>query len=106
MATFHHAPHGHMGLPAAKRNVALITIGIVLAVVALIAGFFFVINLHQYLTVEDRWAADRLLSPSGRAFGVRLIKAAAMKRMTLFGPVSGLSGITGLVLFVLGMRKR
>jgi hypothetical protein len=105
-------PPGHAGFapapaPAPKRrNVALIIIGIVLAVVALGAGVVFLINLHQYLTIEDRWANDPLLSPSARRFGVALIQGAAMKRMTIFGPISGLFGLVGLILFGLGLRKK
>ncbi|MBX3193361.1 MAG: hypothetical protein KF819_40640 [Labilithrix sp.] len=109
-------PYGMMGpqapfaspmIPAQKkRNVALIVVGIVLAVIALGAGVVFVINLHQYLTIEDRWANDPLLSPAARRFGVALVQGAAKKRMTIFGPISGLFGLVGLVLFGLGLRKK
>lgn len=74
--------------------------------IALGAGLVFVMNLHQYLTIEDRWANDPLLSPMARDFGVRIIQKAAMKRMMVFGPTSGVLGLTGLVLGVLGLRKK
>lgn len=63
-------------------------------------------NLHPYLTIEDKWANAPLLSPMARDFGVRIIQKAAMKRMMVFGPTSGLFGIGGLVVGLLGMRKR
>jgi hypothetical protein len=92
--------------PAPKRNVALIIVGCVLALLALGAGVVFLINLNQYLSIEERWANDPLLSPEARRFGVSIIQHAAMKRMTLFGPLSGGLGVLGLVLFFLGLRKK
>ena len=91
---------------AATRNVGLIVVGIVLAVVALGAGVVFVINLSQYLSIEEKWANQPFLSPEARRFGVSLIKRAAFKRMTLFGPISGGFGVLGVVLLLLGMRKK
>ena len=91
---------------AATRNVGLIVVGIVLAVVALGAGVVFVINLSQYLSIEEKWANQPFLSPEARRFGVSLIKRAAFKRMTLFGPVSGGFGVLGVVLLLLGMREK
>lgn len=105
----------HYGYPAAypqpfarqpQRNVALIVIGAILLVVALGAGFVFLMNLNQYLTIEDKWRNERFLDPAAREWGIALIKNAAMKRMMLFGPVSGLTGIGGLVLGILGLRKK
>ena len=89
-----------------QRNVALIVVGAILLVVALLAGAVFLMNLNQYLSIEDKWAHDPYLSPAARDFGVRIIKQAAMKRMMMFGPVSGLTGIVGLVLGFLGLRKK
>jgi hypothetical protein len=91
---------------APKRNTALLIIGALLLLVGLAAGVIFIINLHQYLTIEDRWANDPDLSGAARAFGVRLIKGAAMNRMTIFGPVAGVLGVAGAVLLALGMRKK
>jgi hypothetical protein len=105
-------PHGY---PAAyprpfarqpERNVALIVVGAILLVIALGAGFVFLMNLNQYLTIEDKWANDPFLTPAARDFGVRIIKEAALRRMMTFGPVSGLFGIVGLVLGILGLRKK
>ena len=92
--------------PPAKRNVALIVVGILVFLLAAGAGVVFLINLNQYLSIEERWENDSLLSPEARRFGVSLIQHAAMKRMTLFGPLSGGLGVLGLVLFVLGLRKK
>lgn len=99
-------PHNVLQPASPKRNVALIVVGILLFAVALGAGVVFLINLNQYLSVEDRWADDSLLSPEARRFGVSIIQRAAIKRMTLFGPLSGGLGITGFVLFLVGMRKK
>lgn len=92
--------------PAPKRNPGLIVVGVLLFVLALGAGAAFAINLSQYLSVEERWANDPLLSPEARQFGVSLVQHAAVKRMTLFGPLSGGFGVVGLVLFFLGLRKK
>jgi len=81
-------------------------VGILVFTLALGAGVVFLINLNQYLSIEERWADDPLLSPEARRFGVSLIQHAAMKRMTLFGPLSGGLGVFGLVLFFLGLRKK
>jgi hypothetical protein len=93
-------------MAAPKRNVALIVVGIVLFLLAAGAGVVFLMNLNQYLSIEDRWANEPLLSPEARRFGVGLIKRAALRRMTLFGPISGGFGVLGLVLLVLGLRKK
>jgi hypothetical protein len=89
-----------------QRNVAAIVVGGILLFIALGAGFVFFLNLYQYLTVEDRWAHERVLTPEMRAFGVRIVREASMKRILVFGPISGLSGIGGVVLGVLGLRKK
>lgn len=89
-----------------QRNVALIVVSAILLVIALGAGFAFLMNLNQYLTIEDRWADESFLSPAARDFGVRIIKEAALRRMMTFGPVSALFGIVGLVLGILGLRKK
>ena len=90
----------------ATRNVGLSIAGILLAVVALGAGVVFVINLSQYLSIEEKWASEHFLSPEARRFGVSLIKRAAFERMTLFGPISAGLGVLGVVLTVLGLRKK
>lgn len=94
------------GAHAPKRNVGLLVAGVLLFLLGAGAGVVFLINLSQYLTIEERWANDPLLSPEARRFGVSIIQHAAMKRMTLFGPLSGGLSITGLVLFLLGLRKK
>jgi hypothetical protein len=89
-----------------KRNIALILGGLFLLLIALGVGSVFALNLYQYLTVADRWAADSTLSPVAREFGVRIVEQAAMKRMMVFGPVMGFFGLVGLVLTGLGLRKK
>jgi len=100
---------GMQGGPQAsggKQNPALIAVGAIFLLIAAGVGVLFLMNLYQYMTVEDRWANDTTMIREARAFGVRIIKSAAMKRMTMFGPISGLSGIIGLVLLFLGLRKK
>lgn len=89
-----------------QRNVGLIIGAAILLVIALLAGAVFLMNLNQYLSIEDKWANDPYLTGPARDFGVRIIKQAAMKRMMMFGPISGLTGIAGLVLGFLGLRKK
>jgi hypothetical protein len=91
---------------APTRNVALVVVGVLVFVLGLGAGVVFLINLNQYLTVGERWESNPLLSPEGRRFGISIIEHAAMKRMTLFGPLSAGLGITGFVLFLFGLRKK
>lgn len=88
-----------------SRNIGMIIGGSILLVIALAAGVFFFINLHQYLTIEDRWANDPLMAHN-TTWIVELIKRAAMKRMVIFGSVMGLTGIGGFVLGGLGLRKK
>ena len=53
-----------------------------------------------------REAEHRTRRGEARRFGVSLIKRAAFKRMTLFGPIAGGLGVVGVVLTVLGLRKK
>jgi hypothetical protein len=101
-----HHPQPAAFAPAPKRNVALMVVGIVLGVLALGAGVVFLINLNQYLSIEAKWASEPFLSPEARRFGVSLIKRAALKRMTLFGPIAGGFGVLGLALTLVGARKK
>jgi hypothetical protein len=89
-----------------KRNVVLILIGVVLLFISLGVGAVFAYNLWQYLTVADRWADKPGLIPEARDFAVRIIEQAAMRRMMIFGPISGFFGLIGLVLAGLGLRKK
>ena len=98
--------HGVSGAHARKRNVALIVAGIILCALALGAGVVFTTHLSEYLTVEERWADDSLLSPEAHRFGVSIVQHAAMRRMTLFGPLTAGLGIAGVVLFLRGLRKK
>lgn len=88
-----------------KRNVGMIVGGSILLFLAVIVGGLFIWNLHTYLTVEDRFMEDPTLRMGGRWL-VELVKDASMRRMTIFGPVSGLFGIAGLVVGGLGLRKK
>ncbi len=87
--------------PAKKRNVALIVVGCVLLGVGFLAFLLFAYNAHQYATVEEHFADIQ-----GSAFVVDLIKESDMRRMMIFGPVSAVFGIAGLVMSLLGMRTR
>ena len=91
---------------APKRNLALLITGAALVFFSLLPGALFAMNLYQYATVEDRWAEDGQLGPEAREFGVRVVQEAAMRRMVLFGPVSAVIGLGGLVMFGLGLRKK
>lgn len=91
---------------AGKRNVGLILAGVVVFALALAAGAVFASSLNQYLTVEELWENDELLSPEARRFGVGLIERAALKRMTLFGPLFAGLSVVGVVFFVLGVREK
>ncbi|MEZ4221012.1 MAG: hypothetical protein R3B13_08785 [Polyangiaceae bacterium] len=87
-----------------KRNIILIGIGLFLLIfIALPVFGLFAYNLYQYMTIEDKFAD---LPSYARSFGVEIVKRAAMKRMMIFGPVSGVFGLVGLVLAGLGMRKK
>jgi hypothetical protein len=99
-------PYGGAGGIAKKRNVALILIGCVLILLALIPAGLFLYNLWQYATVEDRWASNPRLSSGAIRFGTRIVKDAAVRRMTMFGPVAMVLGLAGLVTGGLGLRKK
>ncbi|MBX3263482.1 MAG: hypothetical protein KIS78_13440 [Labilithrix sp.] len=89
-----------------KRNVGMIVGGAVLLVIALGVGGLFVWNLHTYLTIEDKFAADPLLRGKNTEWVVELVKAASLRRMTIFGSISALFGAGGLVLGGFGLRKK
>jgi hypothetical protein len=92
---------------APQRNVGMIVGGAVLLLIALAVGGLFFWNLHTYLTIEDRFAGDPILSRGGgTAWVVELVKAASLKRMTIFGSLSAVFGLAGLVLGGLGLRKK
>ena len=88
-----------------KRNVGMIVGGSLALFLSVIVGALFIWNLHTYLTVEDRFMSDPTLRMGGRWL-VEMVKDASMRRMTIFGPVSALFGIAGLVLGGLGLRKK
>jgi hypothetical protein len=90
--------------PAGKRNGALIGIGVALILVALGFGSLFTLNLYQYTTVEQRWASEP--AGAGKSLGVKIIKAAALRRMIVFGPAAAVAGVPGFILLVLGLRRR
>ena len=101
------APAG-MAAPARqpKRNIFMILGGGFLLRISLGVGSVFAMNAYQYATVADRWASDSRLSPMARELGVRIVQRAAMRRMMIFGPVSGVFGLAGLVVAGLGLRKK
>jgi hypothetical protein len=89
-----------------NRNLGLIVAGVLLFLLAAGAGVVFFINLNEYLSIEDTWASAPVLSPEARRFGISLIKRAALRRMTLFGPIAGGFGVLGVVLLVVGLKKK
>lgn len=105
-STYPPPPGWGAGPRAPSRNVALIVIGAVLLFLALAPGGLFLYNLWQYSTVADRWSADPKMSDDALQFGVELVQEAAMRRMVVFGPVTALFGVAGLVLGGLGLRKK
>jgi hypothetical protein len=92
-----------MQVRAPKRNVVLIAIGAFMLLIGFLVFCLFAYNLWQYLTVEDRFTT---LPSYARAFAVEIVQKAAIKRMMIFGPVSGFFGLVGLVLAGLGLRKK
>ena len=87
--------------PAKKRNPALIAVGAILMVIGTLAFLVFAYNAWQYSTVEDRFS-----DIAGSKWVVDLIKESDMRRMMIFGPIAALFGGGGLVLGLLGLRKR
>jgi len=87
--------------PAKKRNPALIAVGAILFVIGTLAFLLFAYNAWQYSTVEERFS-----DIAGSAWVVDLVKEADMRRMMIFGPIAALFGGGGLVLGLLGLRKR
>jgi hypothetical protein len=94
-------PQYAMQPPAKKRNPALIAIGAILMVIGTLAFLIFAYNAWQYSTVEDRFS-----DLAGSKWVVDMIKEAAMRRMMIFGGVATFFGGGGLVLGLLGLRKR
>jgi hypothetical protein len=92
--------------PAKKRNVLLIVFGLLAFFFSLGPSALFAYNYWQYSTVEERWAEDGDLDPSMRKWGTEIVKDAAMSRMKIFGPVGGVLGLAGIVMFSFGLRKR
>jgi hypothetical protein len=88
-----------------ERNVARMVLGIVLLLLGLAAGVFFFRLLDEYLSADATWANEPLLSPEARRFGASLVKQAAFRRMTFFGPISLGFAVAGLVFTVVGARK-
>lgn len=86
-----------------RRNVGLVVVGAILLVIGLGAGALFLYNFYQYSTVASRFTS---LPRYSQGFAVRLVQAAAVNRMKVFGPVSALFGTLGLVLGGLGLRKK
>ena len=84
-----------------RRNVGLIIAGCALLGIAGLAFLVFAYNAYQYSTVEEHFSDIK-----GSEWVVDLIKEADLKRMIIFGSVSALFGIPGLILGLLGLRKR
>ncbi|HEY1954542.1 MAG TPA: hypothetical protein VGH28_03005 [Polyangiaceae bacterium] len=84
-----------------RRNPVLIALGGVLLLIALLAFAIFAYNAWQYST-----AGDKLGDIEGAAWVVDLVKEAALKRMMVFGTVTGIFGLGGAVLGFFGLRKR
>ena len=86
----------------AQRNVALIVVGVVLLGIGALAFAVFALNAYQYATAEDRFSD--LGASAG--FAVQIVKEASMRRMTIVGGIAGIFALAGVVLGLLGLRKR
>jgi len=95
-------PAAYASVRAPQRRVGMMVGGAALLFVSVVVGGLFFWNLHTYLTIEDRLAD---LGPETE-WVVEMVEAASLRRMTIFGSVSALFGIAGLVLGGLGLRKR
>ncbi|XYH98407.1 hypothetical protein ACMHYB_01175 [Sorangium sp. So ce1128] len=96
-------PMAGAGPQGGQRNMGLVAGGGVMLFIALAVGALFLYNLYQYLTVEDHFAD---LPRYARNLGVAIVQQAAMRRMTIFDPISALFGAGGAVLMFLGFRKK
>lgn len=88
-----------------QRSVGMIVGGSILLFLSLCAAGLFFYNLHDYLTVEDRFMSDPVLSRGGRWL-VNIVMEADLRRMTIFGAISAVFGIPGMILGGLGLRKK
>ncbi len=84
-----------------QRNAALIVVGIILFLIGGLAFLIFAYNAWQYATVEDRFS-----DIGGSKWVVDIIKESDMRRMIIFGPVAAVFGIAGLILGIIGMKKK
>jgi len=96
-------PHAYGLAPGMqpRRNVGLIVAGSIALFIGVVVFGLFAYNAWQYATVEDRFA-----DLEGAGWVVEMIKEAALHRMMVFGPISTVFGLTGIVLGALGLRKR
>ncbi len=90
--------------PPAKRRPAFIALGAVLTLIALGFGGVFAFNLQQYTTVDSRFAGEP--AGSARTAAIRNARAIDLRRLLVYGPASAIAGLPGIVLLVLGLRKR
>jgi hypothetical protein len=88
----------------ATRKPGFIALGAALTLIAVGFGSVFAFNLQQYTTVEARFSAE----PAGatRTSAIRTARAADFRRLLVYGPASAIAGLPGIVLLVLGLRKR
>ena len=100
------APGGY-GMQAAPsgptRNVALLVSGILGLAIGALAFLPFAYNVYQYVTIDDHFAD---MSAETRDFIVPLLEHAAIHRMILFGSISSIFGLAGLVLAGIGFQKK
>jgi hypothetical protein len=97
------SPGGSPSRRLPRRRPVLIAIGAVLTLIALGFGSVFAFNLQQYTTVEARFAGE---PAAARAAAIRSARAADLRRLLVYGPASAIAGVPGIVLLVLGLRKR
>jgi hypothetical protein len=98
------SPDGSSSRAPARRRPAFIVVGALLTLIALGFGGVFAFNLQQYLTVDAHYAGE----PAGatRTNAIRVARAADLRRLVVYGPASAIAGLPGIVLLVLGLRKR
>jgi hypothetical protein len=85
----------------ARRRPALIGLGVALVVIATGFGSLFSLSFIEWSMIDSH------AHPSAAAAAnAKVVRAADFRRLLVFGPAAALAGVPGVVLLVLGLRKR